>query len=50
MRFSTTIGVNPAATMAFKQDFWSILGQTIVLAAGLATRKAANVRAKDMLD
>lgn len=36
--------------MAFKQDFWSILGQTIVLAAGLAARKAANVRAKDMLD
>lgn len=49
IRFSTTIGVKPAATMAFKQDFWSILGQTIALAAGLEALSAENVRDSDIL-
>lgn len=47
--FSTTTGVNPAATIALKQDFWSIRVQTMVLAPGLAVLNAANVRAKDIL-
>lgn len=49
MRFSTTIGVKPAATIAFKHDFWSILGQMTALAVGLETRSAASVRDKDIL-
>lgn len=50
IRFSTTIGVKPAATIAFKQDFWSIRGQMTAFAVGLAKRSAARVRDKDILD
>lgn len=35
--------------MAFKQDFWSILGQTIAFAAGLEALSAENVRDSDIL-
>lgn len=41
--------MNPAATIAFKQDFWSILGQTIALAAGLLALSAVKVRDSDIL-
>lgn len=50
MRFSTTIGVNPAATIAFKHDFWSIRVHTTTLARGLLARSADKVNARDILD
>lgn len=35
--------------MALKQDFWSILVQTMTLAAGLAALSAAKDKASDIL-
>lgn len=46
---STTIGVKPAAIIALKHDFWSILGHTTARAPGFEVLNAEKVRANDIL-